>query len=66
MDIVIAALVIVPFLLASLTPWWFAGRYFDVSTERVAVRDLGARGVIDTLRRGANMYVPAQFQSHRA
>lgn len=63
----LAAIVALPFLLAvGLTPWWLAGRYVDTSTERVALRDLGVDGVLDTLRRGANMYVPTEFQSTRA
>lgn len=64
---IFAAIVIVPLLLAAgLTPWWIAGRHVDTTGERVAVRDLGVAGVMSTLRRGANMYVPAELQSTRA
>lgn len=64
---ILTALVLVPlFLVAGLAPWWLAGRYVDTSTERAALGDLGVGGVVDTLRRGANMYVPAEFQNTRA
>lgn len=66
MSIVITLIVLPLLFAAGLSPWWIAGRYVETSGERVALRDLGVDGVIETLRRGANMYVPGEFRSTRA
>lgn len=50
-------------LVAGLSPWWVAGRYLTPAQERVALNELGTEGIVATLRRGANMYVPAAIQS---
>lgn len=50
-------------LVAGLSPWWVAGRYLTPAHERLALNELGAEGIVATLRRGANMYVPAAIQS---
>lgn len=66
MSILTAIVVLSLLLVAGLAPWWVAGRHIDTRGERVALRDLGVDGVINTLRRGANMYVPTQFQNTHA
>lgn len=51
-------------LVAGLSPWWVAGRHLVPAQERVALAELGFDGVVATLRRGANMYVPVTLRSH--
>lgn len=52
-------------LLAGLSPWWVAGRHFTYGSENVALKDLGFADIVDTLRRGASMYVatPAHIRN---
>ncbi|WP_338749667.1 hypothetical protein [Janibacter alittae] len=63
MSILATITVLAVLLVAGLSPWWVAGRYLTPGTERVALNELGLAGIVDTLRRGANMYVPATIQS---
>ena len=60
MSILAAIAVLSVLFVAGLAPWWVAGRHLTPATERVALNQLGVDGVIATLRRGADMYVPAQ------
>lgn len=65
MSILAAVVILAVLLVAGLSPWWVAGRYVGTTHERTALKDLGLAGVIATLRRGADMYVPVQL-SQRA
>lgn len=59
MSIFATIAVLAVLLVAGLSPWWVAGRHLTPGTERVALSELGLSGIVATLRRGANMYVPA-------
>src|SRR5699024_8992809 len=61
MDITTLALVTV-LLLAALSPWWVAGRYSIPARERLPVDELDLPTVVLTLRRGANLFVPAHLR----
>lgn len=61
MSIFAAVIVLSVLFVAGLAPWWVAGRYVGTTDERTALKDLGLTGVIATLRRGADMYVPVQL-----
>ncbi|NYF98131.1 hypothetical protein [Janibacter cremeus] len=63
MSIFAAVAVLAVLLVAGLSPWWVAGRYLTPVSERVALNELGLPGIVATLRRGANMYVPATIQT---
>lgn len=62
MSILATIAVLSVLLLAGLAPWWVAGRHLVPATERLPLDELGVDGVVATLRRGANMYVPATLQ----
>lgn len=49
-------------LLAGLSPWWIAGRYSIPARERLPIDELDLLIVVLTLRRGANLFVPAHFR----
>lgn len=63
MSILATITVLAVLLVAGLSPWWVAGRHLTPTSERVALNELGIDGIVATLRRGANMYVPAPIQS---
>lgn len=63
MSILASISVLAVLLVAGLSPWWVAGRHLVPAQERVALNELGVDGIVATLRRGANMYVPATIQS---
>lgn len=64
MSIFATIAVLAVLLVAGLSPWWVAGRHLTPGSERTALNELGLSGIVATLRRGANMYVPATTQSH--
>lgn len=63
MSIFATIAVLAVLLVAGLSPWWVAGRHLVPGSERLALNELGLSGIVATLRRGANMYVPATIQS---
>ena len=55
-------LLVTVLLLAGLSPWWVGGRYSIPARERLPMDELDLLTVVLTLRRGANLFVPAHFR----
>ena len=56
MELMTFVLLVAVLLIAGSMPWWFAGRHTVARAERTPVRELGVKGVVATLRRGASVF----------